>query len=125
MQELVQVASVNDFQPGSLRMVNVGGHEYLLARVEDKYYAADNHCPHMGGNLSHGKLEGSIITCPRHGSQFDLKDGHVVRWTTWPSALVTVDQVRSRRRPLPVYPVVVEGDKILLKNTRVTASNKA
>ncbi len=44
----------------------------LLARVGDKYYAADNRCPHMGGKLSPGKLEGTVVTCPRHGSQFDL-----------------------------------------------------
>ena len=34
----------------------------------------------MGGKLSQGKLEGTAVTCPRHGSQFDLTDGRVVRW---------------------------------------------
>jgi 3-phenylpropionate/trans-cinnamate dioxygenase ferredoxin component len=119
MQDLREVANVNDFIPGTMRAVSIEGHEYLIARVDNTYYAADNHCPHMGGNLSHGKLEGTVITCPRHGSQFDLKDGHVVRWTTWPAALVAVDQVRSRTRPLPVYPVVIEGDKILINTSRV------
>jgi 3-phenylpropionate/trans-cinnamate dioxygenase ferredoxin subunit len=114
MPDLQEVATVDDMQSGAMKMVNIGGHEYLLAKVENKYYAADNRCPHMGGNLSLGKLEGTIVTCPLHGSQFDLKDGRVVRWTTWPGALVALDQVRSHRRPLPVYPVEVQGDKILL-----------
>jgi 3-phenylpropionate/trans-cinnamate dioxygenase ferredoxin component len=122
MPELVEVAKVNDFPSGTMRMVSIGGHEYLIARVEDKYYAADNHCPHMGGNLSRGKLEGTIVTCPRHGSRFDLKDGHVVRWTTWPDALVAIDQVRSHKRPLPTYSVIIEGDKILLGGTKVLAA---
>lgn len=112
---MVELGKVGDLKAGEMKMLRVQGREILLARDEDTYYAADNRCQHMGGNLSQGKLEGSIVTCPRHGSQFDLKDGHVVRWTTWPSALVTVDQIRSRRRPHPVFPVVIEGNKILVK----------
>jgi 3-phenylpropionate/trans-cinnamate dioxygenase ferredoxin component len=125
LQDLIEVGNVNDFKPGTMKRVIVGGHEYLLARVQDKYYAADNRCRHMGGNLSAGKLNGTIVTCPRHGSQFDLKDGHVLRWTTWPALLVAIDQVRSRKRPLPVYPVAVEGDKILLTATTPQTPNKA
>jgi hypothetical protein len=40
MQELVKVANINDFKPDTMRMVNIGGHEYLITQVEDKYYAA-------------------------------------------------------------------------------------
>ena len=119
MQNLQDVANVNELKPGTMKMVNIDGHEYLIARVEDKYYAADNRCPHMGGNLSQGKLEGTIVTCPRHGSQFDLKDGHVIRWTNWSQALVALDQVRSHKRPLPVYPVVIEGNKIQINRSKV------
>ncbi len=111
----VEIGKVGELNPGEMKMVLVQGQEILLARVGDTYYAADNRCRHMGGNLSKGKLEGTIVTCPRHGSQFDLRDGHVVRWTTWPSALVAVDQVRSRRRSLPVFPVTIEADRILIK----------
>lgn len=111
----VQIGKVGELKPGEMKMVLVQGREILLARVGDQYYAADNRCRHMGGNLSRGKLEGTIVTCPRHGSQYDLKDGHVVRWTTWPAALLAVDQFRSRRRPLPVFPVQIEGDTILIK----------
>jgi 3-phenylpropionate/trans-cinnamate dioxygenase ferredoxin component len=111
----VEIASVGDLKPGEMEMIPVQGKEILLARVGDVYFAADNRCPHMGGNLSQGKLAGTIVTCPRHGSQFDLKDGHVVRWTTWPSALTAVDQLRSRTRSLHVYTVITEDDKIKLR----------
>jgi 3-phenylpropionate/trans-cinnamate dioxygenase ferredoxin component len=121
MQNLQEAANIGELKPGTMKMVNIEGHEYLIARVEDKYFAADNRCPHMGGNLSQGKLEGTIITCPRHGSQFDLKDGHVIRWTTWSPALVAIDQVRSHKRPLPIYPVVVEGSKIQINRAKVLA----
>jgi 3-phenylpropionate/trans-cinnamate dioxygenase ferredoxin component len=115
MANLIEVGKAGDLKPGEMKMIPVQGREVLLARVGDTYYAADNRCPHMGGNLSQGKIDGTIVTCPRHGSQFDLKDGHVVRWTTWPSALVAIDQLRSHRRLLPVFPVTIEADKILIK----------
>jgi 3-phenylpropionate/trans-cinnamate dioxygenase ferredoxin component len=114
MQEALEVAKVNDFKPGTMRMLNINGHEYLLARVQDKYYAADNRCPHMGGNLSGGKLEGNIVTCPRHHSQFDLSDGHVVRWTDWKCITLVIGKLLKSPRPLRTYKVKVEGDKILL-----------
>jgi 3-phenylpropionate/trans-cinnamate dioxygenase ferredoxin component len=111
----VEIGKVGELKPGEMKMFLVRGREILLARVDDNYYAANNRCPHMGGNLSHGKLEGTIVTCPRHQSQFDLKDGHVVRWTIWPAPLVAVDRLRSRTRPLWVYPVIIEDNKIIVK----------
>jgi 3-phenylpropionate/trans-cinnamate dioxygenase ferredoxin component len=111
----VQVGKIGDLKPGEMKTVSVQDHEFLLARAGESYYAADNRCPHMGGNLSKGKLAGTVVTCPRHHAQFDLKDGQVVRWTNWPAALVAVDQVRSHKRPLTVYSVTIEGEKILVR----------
>lgn len=110
-----EIGQVGDLKSGEMKKVNKMGHELLLARVGDTFYAAENRCRHMGGNLSAGKLEGTIVTCPLHGSQYDLQDGHVVRWTTWPGALVAIDQIRSRKRPLPVYPVTIDAGKIMIK----------
>ena len=111
----VEIARTGDLKSGEMKMIPVQGKEILLARAGDVYFAADNRCPHMGGNLSRGTLDGTIVTCPRHGSQFDLKDGQVVRWTTWPSALIAVDQLRSRTRSLHVYTVTTQDDKIKLR----------
>jgi 3-phenylpropionate/trans-cinnamate dioxygenase ferredoxin subunit len=113
--EMLEIGKLGDLKNGEMKMVLARGREILLAFTDGTYYAADNRCPHMGGNLSHGKLAGTIVTCPRHHSQFDLKDGHVVRWTTWPGALVAIDQVRSRKRFLRVYPVTIQDEKILIK----------
>jgi 3-phenylpropionate/trans-cinnamate dioxygenase ferredoxin subunit len=113
--EMVEVGKAGELQSGQMKMVSIRGEEILLARVGEKYYAAKNRCPHMGGNLSKGTLAGTVITCPRHGSRFDLSDGHVVRWTSWPSALIAIDQVRSRKRSIFTYQVTIEGDKIMVK----------
>jgi len=37
--------------------------------------------PHLHGDLSKGTLDGAVVTCPRHGSQFDVTDGRVLLWT--------------------------------------------
>jgi 3-phenylpropionate/trans-cinnamate dioxygenase ferredoxin component len=110
-----EIGKVADLKSGQMKMVLVQGKEILLARAGDIFYAADNRCRHMGGRLSKGKLEGTIVTCPLHGSQYDLKDGQVVRWTNWPSALAAIDQMRSRKRPLSVYQVIIEGDVLKIR----------
>jgi len=80
MGEFTEVSKIDDLKNGMMKSVNVAGRQILLGRVGDKYYAVDNLCPHMKGNLAQGKLEGTIVTCPLHGSQFDLSNGQVVRW---------------------------------------------
>jgi 3-phenylpropionate/trans-cinnamate dioxygenase ferredoxin subunit len=121
MQQLPELATTNDLKPGSMKMVSIGGHQYLLARVQDKYYAADNLCPHMGGNLSRGKLDGTILTCPRHHSQFDLTDGRNLRWTDWTGIKLAIGKLLRSPRPLQTYELKIEGNKILLMRARALA----
>lgn len=111
MSSLVEVSKPNELKDGTMKDVSVDGREILLARVGDKYYAADNRCPHMGGKLSQGKLEGTVATCPLHGSQFDLRDGHVVRWLK--RADVSTSKIAGKR--LRIYNVKVEDGKILIE----------
>jgi 3-phenylpropionate/trans-cinnamate dioxygenase ferredoxin subunit len=80
MSKFVEVAKTEELKSGTMKKVNAEGREILLLRVGGKYYATDNRCPHMNGDLSQGTLEGTIVTCPRHGSQFDISNGQVVRW---------------------------------------------
>jgi 3-phenylpropionate/trans-cinnamate dioxygenase ferredoxin subunit len=84
----------------------------MLARVGQKVYAAQNWCPHLGGNLSKGTLEGTVVTCPRHHSQFDLRDGKVLRWTTWSPVVLFFAKLVKPPRPLKTYAVSVEAGDI-------------
>jgi nitrite reductase/ring-hydroxylating ferredoxin subunit len=43
------------------------------------FHACADRCPHAGATLSEGEVEGGIVTCPRHGSQFDVTTGERVR----------------------------------------------
>ncbi len=114
MSRLVDVGAVDDLVDGGMKTVSPEGHDLLLARVGDAYYAADARCPHMGGRLPHGTLQGTVVTCPRHGSRFDLSDGHVIRWTRWTGITLAMAKVLKPPRPLNVYPVHVQGDRLLV-----------
>jgi len=120
----VPIARVGELESGQMRVVQVGERQILLARIGDEYFAVDNRCPHMGGDLSHGKLEGTIVTCPRHGSQFDLTTGEVVRWLKGSGLQATVGKLIKSPRPLPTYRVEVDGDRILLRTEKAASAEK-
>lgn len=114
MGNLIQAGTAGELVDGSMKEVTVQGRNILLARVRDRYYATDNRCPHMGGKLSQGKLEGTVVTCPRHGSQFDLRDGKVVRWLKGGFSSIA-GKLLKPPRPIAAYPVKLDGDKIMLE----------
>ncbi len=111
-KNLVQIARTDDLKNGTMKEFQVGKREILLARVENKFYAADNICPHMGGKLGQGKLKGTMVTCPRHASMFDLRDGRVIRWTDWTGVKASVSKLIRSPRPILIYQVKIEGNII-------------
>jgi nitrite reductase/ring-hydroxylating ferredoxin subunit len=50
-----------------------------LFQVDGQVCAVADRCPHAGATLSTGELDGTVITCPRHGSQFDVRTGERTR----------------------------------------------
>lgn len=52
----------------------------LVAKVGDGYCAIANKCPHMGLPMAKGNLEDGVITCPYHGSKFEMCSGKNVEW---------------------------------------------
>lgn len=114
MNDFAALTTVGDLAPGGMKLASLGGREYLVARVGAEYFVTNSRCPHMGGHLEQGTIEGTTLTCPRHNSQFDLRDGHVLRWTDWQGALLAVAKVARHPRPLRSYLVKIEGDTLLV-----------
>lgn len=71
----VQVAPAREIAPGAGRTVEVAGWWLALFNVDGAFYAIDNACPHNGGPLGVGRLDGTIVSCPLHAWEFDVTTG--------------------------------------------------
>jgi nitrite reductase/ring-hydroxylating ferredoxin subunit len=99
MARFVKMATLDELPPGAAKEVEHEGRIYALFNVGGAVLAIDGICPHQGGPLAEGVVEGSVVTCPWHGWQFDLKSG------TMPS---------GSRIKQTVFEVKVEGQDVLV-----------
>ena len=81
-----EVPAGSSVRVGEAAVFNIGGN----------FCAMGAKCTHQQGPLSEGKLDGSIVTCPWHGSQFNVCTGEVLRGPA--------------KDPLKTYQVVLDGD---------------
>lgn len=84
---------------GGLRL-DVGEDGIALFRRGDRIFAVGDSCTHMGASLSEGYLDGDCVVCPWHGWVFQLEDGL---------------SVFELGEGLPVYPVRIEGDRVIVE----------
>jgi len=75
----MRVAKAAEIPAGTIREFQVEGKAIALANVGGKFYAINNICLHRGGPLGQGVVEGSIVTCPWHGWQYDVTTGKLVQ----------------------------------------------
>jgi nitrite reductase/ring-hydroxylating ferredoxin subunit len=68
-----------DVPPGACVLGRVNGKDVAIYNVDGTFYATQNDCTHMSGPLCEGALWGDIVTCPWHGSEFNVRTGEVVR----------------------------------------------
>lgn len=99
-----EVAQIDQIPAGTMKSVTLEGKSVLVTNLNGKFYAIGGKCTHMGGDLSKGKLEGNIVTCPRHGSQFDVTTGKNMRGPKIVFQFSTGDE--------PAYEVKVVGNSI-------------
>jgi 3-phenylpropionate/trans-cinnamate dioxygenase ferredoxin subunit len=104
----IEVAKVNDIPVGAMKSFTIEGKQVLVANVGGKFYALNGKCTHMGGDLSRGKLEGNIVTCPRHGSKFDVISGECI---SGPKMGI----IRIKVKDENTYEVQIEGNAIKVK----------
>jgi nitrite reductase/ring-hydroxylating ferredoxin subunit/uncharacterized membrane protein len=76
--DFVPVLAESELTDGQMKKADAGGVPVLLVRRGDKIDCIGEICTHAGAPLSEGKLEGNTVTCPWHGSQFDIETGRVI-----------------------------------------------
>lgn len=75
MAEFVKVAKKSEIPDDCGKLVQAKGLSIALFKVDGGVHAIASTCPHQGGPLDEGGLDGSIVTCPWHGWDFDVKTG--------------------------------------------------
>ena len=99
MATLTKIGTATDLSPGNAKVVEVNGHEIALYNVDGKFYATSNLCPHQGGPLGEGMMEGNTVVCPWHAWVFDVTDG--------------TSPVNPRLK-IPCYAVTVQGQDLFI-----------
>ena len=75
MSRHIKIAPLTDLPPGQMKLLSLAGVGLAVFNIDGRYYAIRNRCPHEGGPVATGPLQGTMITCPRHGWQFDVTTG--------------------------------------------------
>lgn len=78
MSDWIDVAAVEDFMPGTCRVVATDEASIVVFNLDGRYYAVENRCTHEDAELSDGVLEGDEIICPLHGARFSVVTGAVL-----------------------------------------------
>jgi len=105
LQRFVRIAGTADVPPGTAQTFGVGPYEVALFNVNGEYYALENLCPHQGGPIVDGWVEGLTVTCPWHAWCFDLRTG-----------LLALGETAA----IPRFDVCIEQDGVYVSTEPVT-----
>lgn len=102
----VRVCALSELEDDTPQRVVLDGTPVCVVRTSEagEVFAIHDVCSHQNVSLSEGEVEDCSIECWLHGSTFDLRTGK-------PSGLPAT-------RPVPVYPVKIEGDDVLVSLTQ-------
>jgi 3-phenylpropionate/trans-cinnamate dioxygenase ferredoxin component len=98
MGEFTTLGPVDSVSTGALKAFEIEGVKVAVANVDGTLHTFGNVCTHRQCPLAKGALEGTTVTCPCHGSQFDVTTGAVLSGPA--------------EDPVPSYPVRIEDDAI-------------
>ena len=120
LEHLVQIGRVEDCPPGSVVTATVNNVDIAVCNFDGEFYALNNRCPHRGGQLGDGHLDGSDLYCPLHGWDFDVRTGisrynSLDRVETYPVSIFD-GKVFLNKQDIPVEPI--EHDDYLARYHR-------
>lgn len=79
MGEFMTVTEATEVGEGELAAFELAGERIAVANVGGTFHAFGDTCTHLRCSLAEGELEGTVVTCPCHGSKFDVTSGEVLR----------------------------------------------
>lgn len=118
---LIEVARSEDVKENKVLLVKAGDTPVLVTRVNGKACAVSNKCPHLGLPLAKGKVVDGTITCPFHGSRFDLCTGANQDWCNavvgvpipaWTSRLLSMGK---KPQALPTFEASEQDGKVFVR----------
>lgn len=98
MSEFITIGRAAEVAEGEMRAYEVARHRVAVARVEGTLHGFGDTCTHRQCSLAEGDLEGTVVTCPCHGSQFEATTGQVLHGPA--------------EDPVPSYRLQVTGDEL-------------
>lgn len=116
-----KVAQASMLTEGTNQCVKPSGHKILLVKHQGKVHAIENRCPHLGMSLEKGKVVDGVITCPFHGSSFDICTGANQDWVNsvlgvgvpkWTAKMIAMGK---QPQPVRVYEVEMVGDDVMVE----------
>ncbi|GAB1470757.1 non-heme iron oxygenase ferredoxin subunit [Chloroflexota bacterium] len=98
--DFVEIAPASEVPSGERLFVNLGDDPVVIFNIAGQFFAISDVCTHDDGPLGDGTLEGFNVVCPRHGAEFDVRTGKVMKMPA------VVD--------IPAYPVSVRDGIIFI-----------
>lgn len=104
----VELGDLSDLSDGQFRVFpELGTHGIVVCRIAGTLHAVEDNCSHRDAKLSEGRVRGTLITCPLHGAQFDVRTGQ----HQGPPATV----------PIACFPVSEDGARVTVRLGGATA----
>ena len=113
---------VHDFDHEKRNTIRVDGREVVVLRHDERFYAFENNCLHMGGPIGEGLIMGkveAVMTEDKRclGERFSEEEIHIVcPWHGWEYDIDTGEFAGDRKRRIRTYEVVTRGDEVYVSS---------
>jgi len=105
--EYIKTINKSELPENGMRIVKIKGRDIVIINANGSFYAINNTCTHLGGSLGKGKLNGTSITCPKHGAIFDITTGKNID-------AAKMGFIKMKIKDEEIYPIKIDGDDIFI-----------
>jgi nitrite reductase/ring-hydroxylating ferredoxin subunit len=111
----VRMCSFDELKDGQAANININGQRLVVARCGDIVSVLQGFCSHMLFPLSGSRIDNCILMCNLHHSKFDIRDGSVVDWSTFPPLIGSALAAIREKKALRTYETSIDnGDVYIL-----------